>query len=58
MLRLAPSHSGDITQSGDIKAVQNIAINTNQTYQNEGKDTNHYLTDVVDHCTLKVTILT
>jgi hypothetical protein len=24
---------------GDIKAVQNIAINTNQTYQNEGKDT-------------------
>ncbi|CAB5506588.1 hypothetical protein AZO1586R_2107, partial [Bathymodiolus azoricus thioautotrophic gill symbiont] len=33
------SHSGDITQSGDIKAVQNIAINTNQTYQNEGKDT-------------------
>jgi hypothetical protein len=30
---------GDITQSGDIKAVQNIAINTNKTYQNEGKDT-------------------
>ncbi|WP_139699318.1 two-partner secretion domain-containing protein, partial [bacterium endosymbiont of Bathymodiolus sp. 5 South] len=33
------SHHGDITQSGDIKAAQNIDINANQTYQNEGKDT-------------------
>jgi hypothetical protein len=33
------SHHGNITQSGDIKAVQNIDINANQTYQNEGKDT-------------------
>jgi hypothetical protein len=33
------SHHGDITQSGDIKAAQDIDINANQTYQNEGKDT-------------------
>jgi hypothetical protein len=26
------SHHGDITQSGDIKAAQNIDINANQTY--------------------------
>jgi hypothetical protein len=31
------SHHGKITQSGDIKAAQNIDINANQTYQNEHK---------------------
>jgi hypothetical protein len=28
------------------------------TLYTQGKDTSHYVTDVVDHCTLKVKILT
>ena len=50
--------SGEATNT-NFKVFDLIRLQLNLTiYHTQGKDTNHYLTDVVDHCTLKVKILT